>query len=235
MFSSTKKKVMAVAVMTTMALAGFGTLAAQAHDLPDHVCTGPAGTHNPHCDPDHDNGGGGGGGEHEHECETISIEVDGIELDICLLVDLDIDIDELLDILHLLHYVDAHDRLEWLHGHLDLGDKIDWLRGKIDLEDLFDKLDWLEPGTVFGLIGYLGDGVGNHADGLLETDLLGDILDGDGGSGGGGGDCTGLVNVCNNANGIDLGHHNSLVDLGHHNDVLSLTELGDYDGLMSLF
>ncbi|MGH8991738.1 MAG: hypothetical protein ACRDZ7_09455, partial [Acidimicrobiia bacterium] len=116
--------------------------------------------------------------------------------------------DDLLHILHILHGVGSEVRLDWLHEHLSLGEKIDRLRGRIDLESVFEKLGWLEPGSLFTLLGFLGGGAGS-ATGLLDTDLLDGILDHDGGYEGGG-DCGGLVNVCHNANGIVV---NDVVDI----------------------
>jgi hypothetical protein len=196
-----KKKVMAVAVMTTTLLAGFGTMAAQAHRVPACWLSENAAEHNPHCQRGHDTDPPGGG---EHgDCDTISIDL-GIEIDICLLVE--VDADDLLEVLGLLDGFSVHDKLEWLHGHMSLGDKIDWLLEVIDLDFVWDHFGWFEPGDVFGLLHFIGGGVHDHALGLLDLDLVDGIFDGDGNGGGGGGgdDCSGLVNVCGNANNLNV-------------------------------
>ncbi len=201
MFSSMQKKVAAVAVMTAMLLAGFGTMAAQAHDVPAcHNGNPVVKAMNPHCRPGHDDGPGGGG-NHDGDCDTISIDL-GIEIDICLLID--VDADELLEVLDLLDHVSLHDKLEWLHGHMSLGDKIDWLLEVIDLDDVYDHFGWIEPGNLFGLVHFIGDGAYDEGTGLLDLDLLDGIFDGDDNGGGGGSDCSGLVNVCGNANNLNV-------------------------------
>ena len=88
MLSSTKKKAAAVAVMTAMLLAGFGTMAAEAHRVP--ACdnsNGNAPNNNPHCQPGHPDGPGEEPGEEPGEGEgddnsVVIIDNDFLDLDI---------------------------------------------------------------------------------------------------------------------------------------------------------
>ena len=98
MLSSTKKKVAAAAVSAAMLLAGFGTMAAQAHEVPACDNThGNAPTKNPHCKPHNHPGDPGGPGDTGEGDDNSVVIIDNDLLDLDLLNDvLDIEIGDIL-------------------------------------------------------------------------------------------------------------------------------------------